>query len=220
MNVSATNSTYTNYVNQTSSTSKTEKNNGSFMSTLQKVSNKEDSNTQVNDLLDIQEFKNMSKEKQNKLGNKLIEKYGEEKGTAYLFSLREASQFSDKKMQNSVFDNLSKMSTEDIFMFTGDVGLSTIGYLSGNELKASYSINLDKNNQVEYGNSDINVGAYFNSLGSEEFQYLFSTLKSSHDSMAKVVGNEQASKYSKIYEGILSSYKDYVNNSKNEAFYG
>ncbi len=221
MNVSATNSIYTNYAKQTSSISKTEKNNESFKIKLQEVSNeKREENTQVNDLLDIQEFKKMSKEKQNELGDKLKEKYGEKKGRAYLFSLREASQFSDENMQKAVFDNLSEMSSEEIFMFMGDIGLSAMRYLSGGELKASYSINLDKNNQIYYGDPNIDMRAYFNNMSSKEFEYFFWTLKKSHDSLSSVVGSEQASKYSKVYEGILNSYKNYVNNSKNEVFYG
>ena len=151
----------------------------------------------------------------------LVEKYGEEKGKSYSLALDNASKYNDINMQNAVFDNLSKMSYLDGLDFILDIKLSTNSYLSGNELKASYSITLDENGQVDYGNVDSkNVENYFNNISSEEFKYLFSTLKESHDSLSSVVGSEQTSKYSKVYEGILNSYNDYANSSKSEVFYG
>jgi hypothetical protein len=220
MNISSTNSTYTNYANQTNSTSKTEKSSESFMSNLQDVSNKkEDTSTQATNLLDIQAYKKMTSEERKELRIKLKETYGEEKGKSYSLALANSSQYGDTNMQKAVFDNLSEMSLFEGGLFLGDIKEATLKYLSGQELKASYSIELDKNNQIVYGDSDIDTGAYFNNISSQEFEHLFSTLKASHDSMAKVVGSEQASKYSKVYEGILNSYHENVSSSNNMPYY-
>jgi hypothetical protein len=63
------------------------------------------------------------------------------------------------------------MSFSDITLFLFDMNGATNNYLSGNELKASYSITLDKNGQVDYGNVDSkNVENYFNNISSEEFR--------------------------------------------------
>ncbi len=222
MNVSETSKTYTGYVNQTNSVSKSQNKNEDFSTLLSSVSNNEENNTsQKKDLLDIKAYKNMSKEEKTEIANKLKEVYGEEKGKSYSLALDNSSKYNDINMQNAVFDNLSKMSYLDGLDFILDVKLSTNSYLSGNELKASYSINLDKNGQVDYGSVDSkDVENYFNNISSEEFKYLFSTLKSSHESLAKTVGIEQSSKYSKVYEGILSSYNSYVNSAKSKVFYG
>ncbi|UTJ05273.1 hypothetical protein [Arcobacter roscoffensis] len=222
MNVSETSRAYTGYVNQTNSTSKSQDKNEDFSTLLNSVSNKEENNTsQTEDLLNVQSFKNMSPKDRMELKDTLVEKYGEKKGGSYHYALRVASKFNNKDMQSTTFDNLSKMSVNDISLINFDMHGAIGSYLSGNELKASYSINLDKNGQVDYGSVDSkDVENYFNNISSEEFKYLFSTLKNSHESLAKTVGIEQSSKYSKVYENILSSYNSYVNSSKSKVFYG
>ena len=216
MNVSEIGRVYTGYVNQTNSVSKSENKNEDFSTLLNSVSNKEEI-TQKKDLLDIQAYNIMSESQKAEHRKKIGEEYGLAKALAFGI----ATSFSEVNMQKAVFDNLSNISNSEILDLTSDIQLSTNSYLSGNELKASYSINLDKNGQVDYGSADSkDVENYFNNISLEEFKYLFSTLKNSHESLAKTVGIEQASKYSKVYDGILSSYNSYVNSSKSEVFYG
>lgn len=167
------------------------------------------------DLLDIYLYKKMIKSQRKEIYNKLIEKYGEEKGKSYSLALEYGSSFSDSNMQKAIFENLSGMSYFDGLDFLGDLQLAIRRYLQGQELKASYSIILDKKNKTTYFNNTIDVLSYFNDISLDQFKYILLTLKKSHDSLSNLVGTKQSSRYSEVYEKILNSYNKYKDIEEN-----
>lgn len=214
MNVSATQQNYTNYQTQSvNSTSKTQANN--FAKSMQDIeATKNESTSKENDLLDIQAFRNMSKEEKTEVHLKLIEKYGKEKGESYSFALYNSSNLSDENMQNAMFNELSNISKNDGLTFMLDFQISISRYAEGEQLQAGYSVIIDNNGESYNGDSDFNIKNYLSNISSDEFNYIFSTLFESHKSLEKVVG-EQATWFANIYDDILNSYYSYKDDENN-----
>ncbi len=189
---------------------KSENETNSFQQTLADTSNKKDksTNSEEVDLYDFEYFNSLTDEEKSAHLKFISEESGFEKSIAFGM----AASFGDINMQKAVFETTSTMSKSEILTFSFDMHMSANRYLSGKELKASYSVDVE-NGYINYGSDDVNTREYFKNMTATEFNFFFSTMSNSHISLSGVVGKEQAMPYANAYKNILTSYKNSLDDS-------
>jgi hypothetical protein len=211
MTVSSTHVSYSSYESISyRKVAKSQNETNSFQQTLAETSNKKDesSKSEKVDLFDFEYFNSLSDDEKS-AHLKLI---GEESGFEKSIAFGMAASFGDIDMQKAVFETTSTMSKSEILTFSFDMSMGASRYLSGMELKASYSVNVE-NGYINYGLDDVNTSEYFKNMTATEFDFFFSTMSNSHIALSGVVGKEQAMPYANAYKNILTSYKNSLEDS-------
>lgn len=187
-----------------STTANSEKQTNDFQKILTETSNSKNEKykSKNDDLFDFEYFNTLNEKEKIEHRKKISTEFSMEKSMAFTI----AASFGDINMQKAVYEKTSTMPEGEVMAFSLDMQISARRYLSGMELKASYSVVVE-NGYINNGSEKVNTNEYFKNMSSSEFNFFFSTMSTSHSSFASVVGRNQAMPYASAYKDILQSYK-------------